>query len=169
MFCRHAALKMPREGKTRRKSIPPNKPLSHGKRAKKVHKLFSHKLSVPPFVPGFVPGTTKGLSQGQYGFARLPLCKIRRKPGFVPGFHRVVPGTNRVCPQDKPGENPRPTGQKSLCLCAFFLPERGNQLKRNGSELCLQCPQDGHISRVSLFKEAAWISNMEHETSTLIS
>ena len=33
------------------------------------------------------------------GFAGLPLCKIRRKPGFVPGFHRI-------CPRDKPGEIP---------------------------------------------------------------
>ena len=40
----------------------------------------------------------------------LPLCKLRRKPGFVPGFHRVcprdkpgvVPGTNPVKTQDQP-------------------------------------------------------------------
>ena len=51
---------------------------------KKAHKFFSHKLSVPPFGPGF---------------AGLPLCKIRRKPGFVPAFHRI-------CPRDKPGEIP---------------------------------------------------------------
>ena len=43
-----------------------------------------------------------GLSQGQ--------------PGFVPG-------TNWVCPWDKPGVVPRATGPKSLCLCAFFLPD----------------------------------------------
>ena len=55
----------------------------------------------------------------------LPLCKIRRKPGFVPG-------TNPLCPGDKPGLSrghsrgvPRATGPKSLCLCAFFLPEYG--------------------------------------------
>ena len=60
------------------------------------------------------------MSQGRTG---LPLCKIRRKPGFVPG-------TNPVCPGDKPGLSrghsrgvPRATGPKSLCLCAFFLPE----------------------------------------------
>ena len=51
----------------------------------KAHKLFSHKLSVPPFVPGIVPG--------------ISLCKIRRKPGCVPSFHRI-------CPRDKPGEIP---------------------------------------------------------------
>ena len=49
--------------------------------------------------------SSPGLSQGQThrdkpGFAGLPLCKIRRKPGFVPGLHRV-------CPRDKPGEIPR--------------------------------------------------------------
>ena len=61
------------------------------------------------------------MSQGQTG---LPLCKIRRKPGFVPG-------TSPVCPGDKPGLSrghsrgvPRATGPKSLCLCAFFLPDQ---------------------------------------------
>ena len=61
------------------------------------------------------------MSQGQTG---LPLCKIRRKPGFVPG-------TNPLCPGDKPGLSrghsrgvPRATGPKGLCLCAFFLPEK---------------------------------------------
>ena len=66
-----------------------------------AHKLFAHKLSVPPFVPGIVPGTNWVCPWNKPGEIGLPLCKIRRKPGFVP----------------------RPTGQKSLCLCAFFLPE----------------------------------------------
>ena len=52
-----------------------------------------------------------------------PLCKIRRKPGFVPGFHRICPRDKPGNPRAKPGVVPRPTGQKSLCLCAFFLPE----------------------------------------------
>ena len=69
---------------------------------KKAHKLFSHKLSVPPFVPGSVPGTSWVCPRDKPGEIGLPLCKIRRKPGVVP----------------------RPTGQKSLCLCAFFLPEK---------------------------------------------
>ena len=69
--------------------------------AKKAHKLFSHKLSVPPFVPGIVPGTNRVCPRDKPGEIGLPLCRIRRKPRFVP----------------------RPTGQKSLCLCAFFLPE----------------------------------------------
>ena len=77
---------------------------SNKKRAKKTHKHYSHKLSVPPFVPGIVPGTNWD-KPGEIG---LPLCKIRRKPGFG----------------DKPGVVPRPTGPKSLCLCAFFLPEQ---------------------------------------------
>ena len=85
---------------------------AHCVTTKKAHKLLTHKLCLPPFVPG--------MSQGQTG---LPLCKIRRKPGFVPG-------TTPLCPGDKPGLSrghsrgvPRPTGPKSLCLCAFFLPE----------------------------------------------
>ena len=65
---------------------------------------------------GFVPGTNPGLP----GFQ----CKIRRKPGFVPGFHRVCPRNKPgVKSPDKPGAVPRPTGQKSLCSCAFFLPD----------------------------------------------
>ena len=59
-------------------------------RAKKAHKLFSHKLSVPPFVPGlslgqtgFVPGTNPVRS----GFHCVN--KVRRKPGCVPSFHRI--------------------------------------------------------------------------------
>ena len=64
-----------------------------------------------------------GLSQGQTGFAGLPLCKIRRKPGFVQVFTGFVPGTHRVCPEDKPGVVPRPTGQKSLCLCVRWIQE----------------------------------------------
>ena len=68
-------------------------------RAKKADKLFSHKLSVPPFVPGIVPGTNWVCPRDKPGFAGLPVCKIWRKSGFVPGFHRV-------CPKDKPGEIP---------------------------------------------------------------
>ena len=37
---------------------------------------------------------------------------------FFTGF---VPGTNWVCPWDNSGEKLGPTGQKKLCLCAFFL------------------------------------------------
>ena len=46
--------------------------------------------------PPVCPRDNPGLSQGQTG---LPLCKIRRKPRFVPSA----------------------TGPKRLCLCAFFL------------------------------------------------
>ena len=72
--------------------------LSHFREVKKAHKLFSHKLSVPPFVPR-IPGTNWACPRDKPGFAGLPLCKIRRKNRFVPGFHRV-------CPKDKPGEIP---------------------------------------------------------------
>ena len=92
-------------------------------RAKKAHKLFSHKLSVRPFLPGIVPGTNWVCPRDKPGFAGLPLCKIRRKPVFVPGFHRVCTRESRWNPRDKPGVVPRPTGQKKLYLCAFFLPE----------------------------------------------
>ena len=35
------------------------------------------------------------------------------------------PGLSQGQNRDKPGDVPRPTGHKSLCLCAFFLPEKG--------------------------------------------
>ena len=44
---------------------------------KKAHKLFSHKLSVPPFVPGIVPGTNRVCPRDKPGEIGLPLCKIR--------------------------------------------------------------------------------------------
>ena len=72
--------------------------------------------------PPVCPRDNPGLSQGQTG---LPLCKIMRKPRFVPGTTWVlslgqtgfVPGTI------EPGVDPSATGPKRLCLCAFFLPE----------------------------------------------
>ena len=103
----------------------PKLPFYNESRAKKAHKLFSHKLSVPPFVPGIVPGTNRVCPRDKPGEIGLPLCRIRRIPGFVPVFHRI-------CPRDKLGLSLGqirwklgPTGQKSLCLCAFFLPEWG--------------------------------------------
>ena len=92
-----------------------------GPRAKKAHKLFSHKLSVPPFVPGIVPGTNRVCPRDKPGEIGLPLCKIRRKPGFVPGFHRI-------CPRDKPGEIPgqtrgRPNTNRTkefMFMCLFL-------------------------------------------------
>ena len=55
--------------------------------------IFSHKLSVPPFGPGLVPATKEktGLSLGQTRGRRLPVGKIRRKPGFVPGSSQDQP------------------------------------------------------------------------------
>ena len=42
-------------------------------RAKKAHELFSHKLSVPPFVPGIVPGTNLDCPRNKPGEIGLPL------------------------------------------------------------------------------------------------
>ena len=90
------------------------------------------------------------LGQTQQGHSGLPLCKVRRKPGFVPG-------TNPLCPGDKPGLSPghsrgvpRATGPKSLCLCAFFLPD---------SRCCLESPfaskvPEGHHPRGTTLREA---------------
>ena len=66
--------------------------LSHmGWRAKKAHNLFSHKLSLPPFVPRIVPGTNWVCPRDKPGFAGLPVCKIGRKPRFVPGSSQDQP------------------------------------------------------------------------------
>ena len=75
---------------------------AHYSERKKAQKLFSHKLSVPPFVPGIVPGTNWVCPRDKPGEIGLPLCKIRRKPGFVPGTNPVKsqtwgrPKTNRT-------------------------------------------------------------------------
>ena len=45
------------------------------------------------------PGLSRGQTGDKPGEIGLSLCKIRRKPRFVPGFHRI-------CPRDKPGEIP---------------------------------------------------------------
>ena len=65
---------------------------------------------------GFVPGTNPVKS----GFHCV---KYGENPGLSQVFTGFVPGTNPVKSPDKPGVVPRPTGQKNLCLCAFFLPE----------------------------------------------
>ena len=100
-------------------------PLPLKQRAKKAHKLLTHKLFLPPFAPRIVPGTNwvcprdkLVFSQGQAG---LPLCKMRRKTGFVPG-------TKWVCHRDNPGVVPIATGSKSSCLCVFFLPDKTENL-----------------------------------------
>ena len=48
--------------------------------------------------------------------------------GLSPEQHGFVQGTNWVCPWDKPGVVPRATGPKSLCSCAFLLPEYSHDL-----------------------------------------
>ena len=95
-------------------------------RGRKRHINFEHINSFCRPSSPECPWDKLGLSQGQTG---LPLCKVRRKPGFVPG-------TNPLCPGDKPGLSAghsrgqtRATGPKSLCLCAFFLPDTRPGLK----------------------------------------
>ena len=68
---------------------------THNHRERKMHINFFHINFLQP---------------GEIG---LPLCKIRRKPGFVPGFHRIcprdklgeIPGTNPGSSQDQPDKN----------------------------------------------------------------
>ena len=60
---------------------------------------------MPPFVTGIVPGTNRVCPRDKSGEIGLPLCRIRRIPGFLPVFTGFVPGTNPVCPWDKSGEN----------------------------------------------------------------
>ena len=94
--------------------------------SKKAHKLLTHKLFLPPFVPGMVPGTQSGFShRGQTG---LPLWSkfLQEKTWVCPwDCTHFVPGTRPGnCPGDIPEKLiPRATGPKSLCLCAFSLPE----------------------------------------------
>ena len=72
---------------------------------------------------GFVPGTNPVKS----GFHHVNKEKTQVCPRFSPDLSR---GQTRWNPRDKPGVVPRPTGQKSLCLRAFFLPEPHRQPKR---------------------------------------
>ena len=108
-------------------------------RGKKAHKLFTHKLSVPPFVPGIVPGTNRVCPRDKPGEIGLPLCRIRRIPGFVPVFTGFVPGTNWVCPRDKSGENWDQPDKKNYvyvpfsCLNFGALPARFETTKFLGT------------------------------------
>ena len=79
---------------------------------KKAHK---HKLFGP-----VAPGTTTGLSQGQTDKPGLSLGQTRVFSLFYTVEAQFVPGTNPVCPWDKPVTK---GDRKSLCikrLCAFF-------------------------------------------------
>ena len=75
--------------------------------------------------------SSPGLSLGQTGFVRgtnpvksgFHCVKQEENPGLSQVFTGFVPGTNPVKSPDAPGVVPRPTGQKNLCLCAFFLPD----------------------------------------------
>ena len=91
-------------------------PFSAVFRERKRHINFYHINSVCRPSSPECPRDKLGLSQGQ---TRLPLCKIRRKPGFVPG-------TNPLCPGDKPGLSqghsrgvPRATGPKVYVYVPF--------------------------------------------------
>ena len=74
-----------------------------------------------PFVPWIVPGTNRVCPRDKPGEIGLPLCRIRRIPGFVPVFHRIlsqgqtgfVPGTNPV----KTGTN---RTKKFMFMCLFL-------------------------------------------------
>ena len=70
--------------------------------------------------------SSPGLSQGQTGFVpgTNPVkpgfhCKIRRKPGLVPGFHQI-------CPKNKPGEipgtNPGPSQDQPAKKVDVYVP-----------------------------------------------
>ena len=79
---------------------------------------------MPHFVPGIVPGTNRVCPWDKPGEIGLPLCRIRRKPGFVPRvFTGFVPGTNPVKSPGQTRGRPKTNRTKKLCLCAFFLPD----------------------------------------------
>ena len=90
-------------------------------RAKKAHKLFSQKLSVLPFAPGIVPGTNWVCPRDKPGFAGLPLCKTRRKPGFVPGFTGFVPGANPVKSPGQTRGRPKTNRTKKFMFMCLFI------------------------------------------------
>ena len=83
-----------------------------------------------PFVPGIVPGTNRVCPRDKPGEIGLPLCRIRRIPGFVPVFHRICPRDKLALSLGQIRWKLGLTGQKSLCLCAFFLPEFGGRTFR---------------------------------------
>ena len=79
---------------------------------KKHLNVFHINFLCRPLAPGLSQGQTQICPWDKPGFAGLPLCEIRRKPGFVPGFHRIfprdkpgeIPGTNPGSSQDQPDE-----------------------------------------------------------------
>ena len=85
---------------------------------RKRHINFNTQTFSAALRPRVCPRHKLGLSLGPTG---LPLCKKKRKHGLSQGQPGLSQGTNRVCPRDKPGAVPKPTGAKSLCLCALFL------------------------------------------------
>ena len=72
------------------------------------------KLFVPPLRP-------RVCSRDKPGFAGLPLYKVRRKPGFVPGFHRVRSKDKPGLSPGLPGVVPRATGLESSCFMCLIL------------------------------------------------
>ena len=75
--------------------------------------------------------SSPGLSQGQTGLvpgtnpvkSGFHCVKQGENPGFSQVFTGFVPGRN---PMKSPGQtrgHPKTNRQKSLCLCAFFLPD----------------------------------------------
>ena len=76
---------------------------------------------MPPFVPGIVPGTNRVCPRDKPGEIGLPLCKIRRKPGCVPGFHTgFVPGTNPVKSPGQTRGRPKTNRTKKIYVYVPF-------------------------------------------------
>ena len=68
--------------------------------------------------PPVCPRDKPGLSQGQTG---LPLCKIRRKPRFVPGTTWVCPWDELGLSQGQTGARPKSNRTKTFMFMCLFL------------------------------------------------
>ena len=89
---------------------------------KKAHKLFSHKLSVPPFGPGSVPGTNPGLPLGQTQVCRASTVQNKEKtPGLSQVFTEFVSGTNPVKSPGQTRGRPKTNRTKKFMFMCLFL------------------------------------------------
>ena len=128
--------------------VSASKPYGHSKRRRHTNSL-THKLSMPPFVPGFVPGTNWVCPWDKPGFAGLPLCKIRRKPGFVPGFTGLVAGTNPVkSPGQTRGRPKTNRTKKFMFMCLFLAWHQWNCC--NFYNVCNGCGPNGTLKNILL-------------------
>ena len=69
------------------------------------------------------PFSPPSLGGGERG-GNHPQCQTRPSPYPPPSSARIKCPKIRAFDGSGKGVVPRPTGQKKLCLCAFFLPER---------------------------------------------